>query len=323
MKDEIVHLALENLEKETGITGRWKKRGDVDGEITLRKKGLELHYYVEVKKEVRLHQLGQLSKYREQYDNLMLIAEHIFPKVKAELRELNIPYLEANGNIHIKKDPVWLWVDTKRPITMKKETGNRAFTKTGLKVLFYLLQDKNNINNPQRVIASHTGVALGNIPKVIKGLKGTGYLLQLDKKTYAWEKKEELFNRWITEYETTLKPQLLMGRFDLPGNWKDLKIDNVKEAWGGEPAGDILTGYLRPGELELFTTRNWVDFIKKYKLKPDENGELKVYELFWNKDKPAQTVPPLLVYTDLKLKNNKRCNETAEMVWNEYIQPNI
>lgn len=323
MKNEIVNLALENLKKETGITAKWKKRSDIDGEITLMKEGLQLHYFVEVKREVRPHQVDQLLKYRQQYDNLMLIAEHIFPRVKKELRELNIPYLEANGNIYLKHDPVWLWFDTKPPLNLKKDTSNRAFTKTGLKVLFYLLQDKNNVNNPQRVIAENTGVALGNIPKIIDGLKETGYLLQLDKKTFTWDKKKNLINRWINEYETTLKPQLLIGQFHLERNWKKFDIDNELETWGGEPAGDILTNHLRPEELELFTRRNRVDFIKKYRLKPVESGELKLYEWFWTSLQPTSTAPPLLVYADLKLKNNKRCNETAEMIWNEYIKPNL
>lgn len=323
MENEIVHIALQNLKQQTGIAVKWRKGRDLDGEITLVYDKLKLQFIAEVKKEVRPHQIDQLLKNRQKYDNLILIAEHIFPRVKAELREWNIPYVEANGNMYLKHDPIWLWLDTNPPITMKKETGNRAFTKTGLKVLFYLLSHKNNVNDPQRVIAENTGVALGNIPKIIEGLKETGYLLQLDKKTFTWERREELIHRWINEYETTLKPQLFIGRFHLDQNWKDLIIDNTFETWGGEPAGDLLTNYLRPEELELFTMRNRLDFIKKYKFKPAEDGNLKVYEWFWNNYQPTNTAPPLLVYADLKLKNNKRCNETAEMIWNEYIQPNL
>lgn len=325
MNEHIVHLALDNLEKETGIIGRWTERRDIDGEIQLTINNEILHYFVEVKREVRPYQIDQLLKYQKQFTNVLLIAERIFPKVKAELRELNFPYLETNGNIFIKKDPFWLWIDTNRITETKKETGNRAFTKTGLKVLFYLLLHKDNVNHPQRLIAEETGVALGNIPLIMNGLKETGYLLQRDRKTYIWQRKEELIDRWITEFEITLKPQLLMGRFHLPTSWQELELNEFEEAWGGEPAGDILTNYLRPEEYTLFTKKNRTDFIKNYRLRPGENGELELYEMFWgmNLEKQHRTAPPLLVYADLKLKNNKRCRETAEMIWNEYIIPNI
>lgn len=325
MNEEIVHIALDNLAKETGIKGIWTNRQDIDGEVKLTINNQSLHYFVEVKKEVRPHQIAQLLKYQKQFTNVLLIAERIFPKVKAELRDLNFPYLEANGNIFIKKDPLWLWIDTNRRTDTKKETGNRAFTKTGLKVLFYLLLHKDNINHPQRLIAEETGVALGNIPLVMNGLKETGYLLQKDRKNYIWERKEELIDRWITEYEITLKPQLLMGRFHLPTHWQELELNEFEEAWGGEPAGDILTNYLRPEEYTLFTKKNRTDFIKTYKLRPDQKGELKLYEMFWgmNHEQQHLTAPPLLVYADLKLKNNKRCRETAELIWNEHIRPNI
>lgn len=325
MKRNIVHTALNNLEKETGIIGRWTERTDIDGEIKLTINNEILHYFVEVKREVRPHQVDHLLKYQKKFANVLLIAERIFPKVKAELRELNFPYLETNGNIFIKKDPFWLWIDTNRRINTKKETGNRAFTKTGLKVLFYLLLHKDNINHPQRLIAEETGVALGNIPLILNGLKETGYLLQRDRKTYIWERKEELIERWITEYEITLKPQLLIGKFHLTTPWQELELNEFEEAWGGEPAGDILTNYLRPEEYTLFTKKNRTNFIQNYRLRPGENGELELYEMFWgmNQEKQHHTAPPLLVYADLKLKNNKRCRETAEMIWNEHIEPNI
>lgn len=325
MNGKIAHIALDNLTRETGIRGIWTERQDIDGEIKLTINNENLHYFVEVKREVRPHQIAQLLKNQKQFTNVLLIAERIFPKVKAELRDLNFPYLETNGNIFIKKDNLWLWIDTNRRIDTKKVTGNRAFTKTGLKVLFYLLLHKDNINHPQRLIAEETGVALGNIPLVMNGLKETGYLLHRDRKTYIWERKEELIDRWITEYEITLKPQLFMGRFHLPTHWQELELNEFEEAWGGEPAGDILTNYLRPEEYTLFTKKNRTDFIKTYKLRPDQKGELELYEMFWgmNQEQQHLTAPPLLVYADLKLKNNKRCRETAEIIWNERIRSNI
>src|SRR5690606_30962979 len=129
--------------------------------------------------------------------HFLLIANRLFPKIKEELREKKIPYLEANGNIFLKKEGLFLFVDTQKPLIIEKTKGNRAFTKTGLKVLFYLLQNKEAIHLPQRELADLTNVALGNIPQVIDGLKETGYLIPLNSKTFVWENRRALLERWI------------------------------------------------------------------------------------------------------------------------------
>jgi len=89
---------------------------------------------------------------------------------------------------------------------------------------------------------------------------------------------------------------------------------------GGEPAGDLLTGYLRPEEFIFYSNESQINLMKSYDLKPNANGELLVYEKFWRGDSGA-TTPPLLVYTDLILKDDKRCRETAQKIFDEYIQP--
>lgn len=82
---------------------------------------------------------------------------------------------------------MYLFVDTQKAIDTEKGQSNRAFTKTGLKVLFYLLQNRENINLTQREIAKNTEVALGNIPLIVKGLQESGYLIPLNKREYVWK----------------------------------------------------------------------------------------------------------------------------------------
>ena len=60
-----------------------------------------------------------------------------------------------------------------------------------------------------------------------------------------------------------------------------------------------------------------------YKLVPDKDGEIFVYEMFWNTKFNDKTVPNQLVYTDLMITNGKRCKETAKMIFDERIKPNI
>ena len=81
---------------------------------------------------------------------------------------------------------MYLFVNDQKTIDIEKVQVNRAFTRTGLKVLFYLLQHKEDINLTQRELAKNANVALGNIPQIIKGLQETGYLLPLNRREYVW-----------------------------------------------------------------------------------------------------------------------------------------
>ena len=60
-----------------------------------------------------------------------------------------------------------------------------------------------------------------------------------------------------------------------------------------------------------------------YRLLPDDEGEIWVYDMFWNTNFNDKTAPKQLVYADLMITEDKRCKETAKLIFNEYIQPNI
>ncbi|AEA44628.1 type IV toxin-antitoxin system AbiEi family antitoxin [Fluviicola taffensis] len=319
MEEEIIHKALENLYRNTGIKGFFQQNDTLDGILQLNLDDIQFTYVLEVKRELRQHQLHQLEAYHMRYENLMVIAEHIFPRIKEELRLKGIAYLETNGNIFLKREGVYYFIDTNKAQVIRKETANRAFTKTGLKVLFHLLNDKNLINHTQREIAEIVGVGLGNIPQVIDGLKETGYLIPLNKQQYVWENRKELLDRWINEYATELRPKLLKGKYTLKQDWQTIHLDNQHTVWGGEPAADLLTNYLRPEHFILYTDEKQSDLIKNYHCIPKNDGELEVLEIFWKPEN--NTAPPILIYTELMLTGGKRNKETAEKIYNEFIEP--
>jgi hypothetical protein len=322
MEKDLIHLALENLRQITGIEATWQACNPLDGALEVLLNGQKLAFIVAVKREVRVHNLNRIEELQIQHADFLLIAHHIFPKIKEELRQKEIPYLEANGNVFLKKKNIFLFVDTQKPLNIDKNRGNRAFTKTGLKVLFYLLQNKEAINHTQRELAEKANVGLGNIPQVIEGLKETGYIIPLKNKTYVWENRKALLDRWVIEYGTVLRPKLIKEQFALKGQWQEIQFDNKKTVWGGESAADILTNHLRPEKLIIFTQENRVELIRKYRLLPDKHGEIEVLDMFWKHD-IWKTAPPLLVYADLILEGGKRNKETAEKIFHDYIQPNL
>jgi hypothetical protein len=337
-EQEIINLALENLQKNAQIQGKWEAfdHREPDGQLVLDIDNQHIRYYVEIKNELRNHHLQQIMAFNQDYPPLMVVATRLFPKIKEELRLNNIAYLEANGNIFLKNKETTLWIDTNKPIETDKKTGSRAFTKTGLKVVFQFLIDENWVNRPYRQIAEQTGTGIGNITNIITGLKQDGFLLPIAKSEYKLNNKKELLNKWIAAYDMRLKPTLKVGTFRFLkeedfNNWKNLPIQNGKTWWGGEPAADLITNFLRPAELTLYTTETRNELIKNYRLIPDEKGNIKIFNKFWQPEEgydharlPVGMVTPvLLVYADLINTNDRRCTETAQKIYDEFLQSKL
>ncbi|WP_147676322.1 type IV toxin-antitoxin system AbiEi family antitoxin [Algibacter pacificus] len=327
---DILNKAIHNLEKDIPIIWNWKNKDynndiGIDGELDLIINNQNILMVVEVKKDVKNHQLFNIIEYNNRFENFLLVAEKLYPKVKKELRENQVNYLEGNGNVYINKADIFLYIDTNKTTRNQKEKGNRAFTKTGLKVVFHFLLNPLLINQTQREIAHITNVALGNIPLIINGLLENNFILKLNKNEYVINNYQELLNKWITEFEQTLKPTIFKQRFRFQNenqNWRALQLNTEKTVWGGEPAGDIMTNHLRPENFTLYTNETTRDLMINYRLLPDDEGNIWVYDKFWTMDF-NNIAPAELVYTDLMINDDKRSKETAKLIFDEYIQPNI
>jgi hypothetical protein len=328
---ELVEVAIDNLQNNLGIVSRWEEPGvdGLSGKLHLSIDNQIIRLNVLVRSELRSHQLPGITEQSSRYGNLMVVANNIFPKIKEELRKNKIAYLETNGNIWLQQNGTLLWIDTQKPVTVSKKTGNRAFTKTGLKVLLHFLLHERDINLPYRDIAALTGVGLGNVNYIITGLREMGFLLKLDKKQYKLINKKELLEKWMSAYSERLQPALKIGTFrflheeDLI-HWKSLRLQHKKSWWGGEPAGELLTNFLRPAILTIYTTETRSDLIKNYRLIPDDNGNVRVYKKCWYDDGDNGNIaPPLLVYADLIIEGDRRCLETAQKIYDEFLQDRL
>ena len=91
--------------------------------------------------------------------------------------------------------------------------------------------------------------------------------------------------------------------------------------WGGEPAGDVYTKFLQPEILTLYTNEKKADLIKNYRLIPDPEGNVLVYQKFWKEmDPETSVVPPVIAYADLLATGRKRCIETAQKIYEQHIE---
>lgn len=329
MVRKIVDTALDNLKNITAIGGIYRENylQNADGAVELIINNNRILIPIEVKKELRKHQINQLLALKQRLgtETILVIANTIYPNAKEELRHLNIAYLEVNGNVYLNIDNNIIWIEAQKPVRPEKET-NRAFTPTGLKVVFDIILEPDIINLTQREIANITKVGLGQINNVFRGLKEDRFLIPKSKNEFILNRKEDLFQKWLNAFEERLKPKIQIGNFRFVKHeeffkWNELILNKNLTFWGGEPAGNLLTNYLEPATLILYTEENKQDLIKHLKLLPDIEGNVNVYQKFWHTEwVNTQIVPPELAYADLIFANNHRCRETAEKIYNEYIK---
>jgi len=328
MEKELLHKALKTLEEETALDLRLEThtpRTHADGTIDIIVNEQQYTFLIDIKKEPRQHHINTLINEARNHRKFpcLLVAHTIFPKLQEQLKEHQINYLDLQGNAFLKNNNLFIYIQNPKKKTHKEEAGNRAFTKTGLKVLFHLLINPNLINENQRTIKEETGVALGNIPKVLNGLKETGHLLDKNKNEFLLINKKELIDRWVEGYETRLKPGLKKRTFEATIPWQEIPLNEKIAVWGGEPGADLLTHHLRPEKYLLYTNQDQANLIRNYQLKPKTGGNVEVREMFWNKAYNQATAPPLLIYADLMVAGGKRNIETAQKIYHEYIEPQL
>ena len=328
-EEHIILHALEKMHKTTGMKATFKPTKDryIAGTVDIRAKNKKEVFFIECKKELRAHHLPAIMEQAMRYRPLLILAETIFPKLKEELRKQKIAYLDGAGNIYINNDDFVVWIDGQKNEEKAHMVTNRAFTKAGLKVVFHLLLDEELINLPYRQLAKMAEVGLGNINNVITGLKHMGYVLQVDNKRKKLQKKNELLDRWMGGFAETLKPALHIGNFKFAntaefGNWRNFRLEGHDTVWGGEPGGDLLTDNLNPALLTIYSTKNKADIMKLLKCVPDPNGNIKVYQKFWNHPLQGRNpaAPPFLIYVDLMLTGDPRCQEIAKQIFDKYIK---
>ncbi len=327
---EIIEQAAKVLKDSTGMKITWQPYGKAEDMVYgIVFQDRIMQFIVEYKKHLTAYQVDQVAKAQDIRFPLLVVAEQIAAPAREQLRLKGIAYLEANGNIFINNNQATIFLDGNKPIKEAKPVTNRAFTKTGLKAVFHLLNNPDAITRTYRQLAEETGIALGNIKYIIDGLAEAGYILPLNKRKVALKNKRELLERWIAGYRETLKPDLFKGAFQIwvdekRDNWQDINVKEINMEWGGEAAGEIMTNYLQARVLTLYTPGFTGKQANTIGLVPDKKGDVLIFNKFWYEHGEVQaTTPPLLVYADLLITDDPRCIDTANLIYDKHIKNQI
>lgn len=308
-----------------------------DGLVQLDYNALKKKYYVEAKRWLTTQTvLNVVNQVKEFPKKGMIVTEYANPNIAEKLKEMNIPFIDLAGNAYINEPPIYIFIKGNKTetTTQKKEKKTRAFQQTGLKVIFAFLCDEELINATYREISKATNVAVGTVGWVIHGLKREGFLINIAKKERRLYQKEKLFEKWVEAYNRELRPKIRIGIYKTGKEkfWKNLDIEKYDALWGGEVAGKFYTNYLRPEIVTVYIKdqkQNLNKFLIDNRLKENENGNVEIYEYFWEyklKNNQKTEVHPIIAYADLIATGNPRNIETAKIIYEKeihrYIQQN-
>lgn len=330
---EIPDNAIVKLKENTGFNikvsdTKLKKNGlitirderflvDVKPEITRGNKGVMLSQLVEASREENLP--------------ILLFTRYIPSDIAKEYTDAGINYADTAGNCYIRSGNLAVIIEGRRIERNPRVNQARAFQETGVKVIFQLLKNPENINKTYRELAEMADVALGSVSQIFKELEELNFILKTKKQKFL-KNKQELLNRWVVAYNDVMRPKLLQKKMEyiFPDDfmqWQFLLDNQATEIiilWGKENAGALLTGELNPALHTIYTDGSWQDVSKKLRLRPAENGRIELLRLPYTPKTETKnqehTVHPLLVYADLMGSSDSRNIETAKLIYDRYLQ---
>lgn len=320
--ENILIKAIEALKGNFNIQVTQSKElgSEIDLKFTLENKEITKKYNAEVKKRVFSSVIGQLLTRKKEYENILLITEYVSPKTANKLREFDIPFIDANGNVYLSEPEFYIFVNThSKKTNLQSHSPSFIFQTTGLKLLFTLLSVPNSENESYRRLAEMSGISLGSVSDLMKALQKERYLAKEKDKRILF-RKDELLKRWVQGYAENLSTKLIHKDFLLPKDdwWKKKNLSKLNTCWGGEVAAFLLTGYLSPENVRIYA-KEFTNIVKKYKLRMEDKGKIKIIQKFWNFNETETIAPPLLIYADLLASSKARNVETAQIIYDEYL----
>lgn len=302
--------------------------GGVDATASLDGKSFDLEVKPSITNQNLYAVMNGVSRATDK-NAVLLVTRYINPNLMDKLRDASVSCIDTAGNAYIHQPPVYIFVKGNKvdQETSYLKTG-RVFQYSGLKVIFALLRNPELIGQTYRDIAEEAGVSLGSVGWILSDLSHEGYVHKSGSKRKLVD-KERLLKNWVEHYPK-LKRKHLLGTFttEITGWWKNIDIEQFGGFWGGEIAAEAYTQYLQAKDGVVFVDPLKLgDFIKIARLKKRQSQEsdemgVELVEPFWKQEVGQEKeglAPPLLVYADLINSNDARNLETAERLYDRYL----
>ena len=327
--NDLIYDASVVLEQITGLKVTIESsRKEYDGIIDIN--GYD--FTIEAKNELRKENKGFLLTRLEQLSTLtkrptLVIGKYIALDVAKELKENEINYLDVAGNCYIKNKDLVIYIAGQKVQRKEKTNQTKAFQEAGIKIIFTLLSNPENLQLSYRELAELADVSIGSVSNVMKELEEQNFILKTKLKRVL-KNKPTLLERWVIAYHDVFRPRLVkkqmrFTKLESAKNWQQLPLNQEEgiTLWGGEPAAAILTNQFSPEKFSIYTDENWQTVGQDLGLVPDNEGTVEILQLFWKDNNNAkQVTPALLVYADLMGSGYGRNIEMAKIILENDLQ---
>lgn len=260
---------------------------------------------------------------------IIAIAKFIASDIARELKDKEINYIDRAGNAFIKQGELLIYITGQKPDKPANFNQSRAFQESGIKLIFQLLTQPEDLQLSYRSLAEKTGIALGSVSIIMKELEDLRFVVKTKDSRYMKNKKD-LMERWIMAYNDVLRPRLLKKRFRFSTNnaynkWEDLPLNVIpgRNIWGGEPGASILTKQLQPQDFTIYTDGGWQSVASALKLIPDNEGDVEILAIFWKEYERLTNqniAPTLIILAELMRSGKERNIETAKTIIENELQ---
>ena len=309
-------------------------RPEVDGFARIAKGKTQLDVVIEAKRTATPATLGAiLAQTKAQAlahgKPVVLVTDYVTPPVADRLRADQQQFIDLAGNAYLEAPGWFVFVVGRKPIgTGVPRHAAKGATPAGLKVAFALLCDPPLADAPHRTIALAAGVALGAVPGILADMRETDQLFVVGK-VRRLQANKRMLDQWAFAYARTLRQKTLTATYTTEkfAEWQTWVLDAKHMKWGAEPAAALITGYLRPGVLTLYTEKLPARFIHDQRLIRAHvlanTALVEVRKPFWGETLVTgpreDTVPPVLIYADLLATGDARCIETAQKLYDDHL----
>lgn len=319
--NDYIYEAIASLEDSSKLTIEfYSNRGEYDGIVDIEGE----QFYMFARKDARLihanlivNEIINHSNYKKT-KNYIVVSDFIANESKEVFKNKKINYLDTSGNAFIFSKKLRVLIEGRKKSKNDVNNSNaKVFQEAGIKLIYVLLTNPEASKCSLRELAAKAGIALGSVSNIMKELEEENFIIKTSKERKL-KNREELLQKWVAAYNEVLKPKLFRKAYQIK-NVNDLVTNSSNSSYqmGGELAAIEITNYLIPKEYEIYYSDELIDFAKKFKLIPDTNGNLKIYNKFWvdeTNDNNNRIVSKLLIYADLMGTNNDRNRETAQMI---------
>jgi hypothetical protein len=329
MEQDILYTAIEKLYEHSKFNlevislHHNSKNKAYDGMLKFGNNLTKTEFLFKVKKRLTLSKIPEINT--TDTKNTILIADYIPKSVKKYLKEKNQSYLDTTGNAFItNQQALFIYIETNKNSPVFSKKSNRAFSKSGLKMIYQILIDPDLLNKPYRYIGEVSQVSIDTVRLVLKDLLRDKYLVKVNEKEFKLINKEQLLQEWTTYFNKVLRPKLNQRSFNPISKNIRLNTFSINASIGGELAAEYLSDYLIAESVLIYTNKPFFELAKNSKWVPATEGKITLIEQFWaEKEAPQKTVNPILVYADLLNNPIPRNLETAKIIYNKYVKPTL